>query len=271
MADLSPDRLAEFESFILELHAAAAAIALPLFRADHGLANKARQGAPFDPVTEADKGAEAAIRVLISARYPDHGVIGEEYGDDRADAEFVWVLDPIDGTRAFVAGLPLWTILIGLRYRGRATIGLIGQPVLGEIFVGSDRGSRLVRGDLVRTLKVRACARLGEAVISTTDPDLFNEAELHAWRRLRARARLARYGYDAYAFAMVALGTMDLALDAGLQPWDIEAIVPIVRGAGGLVTDWAGRDIGILGGQMAVAGDRACLDQALEALSQAAQ
>jgi histidinol phosphatase-like enzyme (inositol monophosphatase family) len=270
MADLAPDNH-PFDGFIQELHAAAAAIALPLFRADHGLENKAGEGSPFDPVTRADKGAEAAIRSLISARYPDHGVIGEEYGEDRPDAEFVWVLDPIDGTRAFVAGLPLWTILIGLRHQGRATLGLIGQPFLGEVFVGSDRGSRLIHAGGATLLKVRACPALAQAVISTTDPELLDAAELAAWKQVRARARLARYGCDAYAFAMVAMGRMDLAVDAGLQPWDIEAIVPVVRGAGGLVTDWRGRDIGTMGGQMAAAGDRACLDQALESLSRAAK
>lgn len=271
MAALSPDRLTELEGFILELNAAASAVALPLFRADHGLENKAAEGERYDPVTAADKGAEAAIRRLISARYPDHGVIGEEYGSDREDADFVWVLDPVDGTRAFMAGLPLWTTLIGLRFQGRAAVGLIGQPYLDEVFTGSDRGSRLIRAGRSTPLRVRACPRLAEAAISTTDPDLFDAAELGAWTRLRARARVARYGYDAYAFAMVALGRMDVAVDAGLKPWDVEAVVPVVRGAGGLVTDWSGRDIGTDGGQMAVAGDRACLDQALEELSRAAK
>ena len=271
MADLSPDRLTELDGFILELHAAAAAVALPLFRADHGLENKAGHGSPFDPVTAADKGAEAAIRALISSRFPDHGVIGEEYGSDRPDADFVWVLDPIDGTRAFVAGLPLWTILIGLRHQGRPTLGLIGQPYLGEIFIGSDQGSRLIRGTETRPLRVRSCAQLSEALISTTDADLFDIAEGRAWRGLRGGARLARYGYDAYAYAMVGLGRMDVVAEVGLKPWDVEALVPVIRGAGGLVTDWHGREMGTQGGQILVAGDRACLDQALEHLRPAAK
>jgi histidinol phosphatase-like enzyme (inositol monophosphatase family) len=271
MAALAPDRLSELDRFILELNGAAAAVALPLFRADHGLENKAAQGSPYDPVTMADKGAEAAIRKLIAERHPEHGVIGEEYGEDRPDAEFVWVLDPVDGTRAFVAGLPLWTTLIGLRWRGSPVLGSIGQPYLDEVFVGSAEGSRLIRGGQSTPLRVRSCPQLSHAVISTTDPDLFDADEAAAWTGLRAASRLARFGCDAYAFAMVAAGRMDLAVDAGLKPWDVEAVVPVVRGAGGHVTDWRGAPIGTLGGQMAVAGDRACLDAALDLLGAAAK
>src|SRR3954469_8541173 len=119
---LAPERLSELQDFILELNAAAAAVTLPLFRSDCGVEDKRTKGV-FDPVTEADKGAERAIRALIADRYPDHGVIGEEYGEDRPDAEFVWVLDPVDGTRAFIAGLPLWTTLIGLRFQGKPVLG----------------------------------------------------------------------------------------------------------------------------------------------------
>jgi histidinol phosphatase-like enzyme (inositol monophosphatase family) len=270
MAALAPDLLSELDSFILELNAAAAAVALPLFRADHGLENKAAAGARYDPVTLADKGAEAAIRRLIAERHPDHGVIGEEYGEDRPDAEFVWVLDPVDGTRAFVAGLPLWTTLIGLRWRGSPVLGSIGQPYLDEVFVGSPEGSRLISKGETAPLKVRACPQLGQAVIATTDPDLFDGAERAAWTAVSAAARLVRYGCDAYAFAMVAAGRMDLALEAGVKAWDIEALVPVIRGAGGHVTDWRGDGIGTDGGLVVAAGDRACLDQAVSHLAAAA-
>jgi fructose-1,6-bisphosphatase/inositol monophosphatase family enzyme len=142
---LPPKQLAELDALLVELNAAAAAEILPLFRADHGLENK---GGPrgFDPVTRADRAAEAAIRRRVAERYPAHGVIGEEYGEDRPDAEFVWVVDPIDGTRAFIAGLPLWTTLIGLRWRGEPVLGSIGQPHLGELFIGHAGGSRLIAG-----------------------------------------------------------------------------------------------------------------------------
>src|SRR5438552_3402573 len=143
MPDLNPDRLEALDAFLIDLNRASAKAILPLFRADHGLEDK---GGPkgFDPVTEADKGGERAIRKLISEHYPEHGVIGEEYGEDRPDAEFVWVLDPVDGTRAFIAGLPLWTTLIGLRRQGRPVLGSIGQPFLEEIYIGHAGGSRLM-------------------------------------------------------------------------------------------------------------------------------
>ena len=184
-------RLDELDAFLIELNAAAAQAILPLFRADHGLIDKGGDKG-FDPVTEADKGAERAIRALISTRYPEHGVIGEEYGEDRPDAEWVWVLDPVDGTRAFIAGLPLWTTLIGLRYRGAPVLGSIGQPFLNELYIGNAGGSRLVTPLGSRPLRVRACPDLGRALIATTDADLFMGAEFEAWRTLRARSPVAR-------------------------------------------------------------------------------
>jgi histidinol phosphatase-like enzyme (inositol monophosphatase family) len=268
---LSDARLAELDGFILELNRASAAVILPLFRGDHGIENKSTTR-DYDPVTLADKGAEAEIRRLIAQRYPEHGVIGEEMGEDRPDAEFVWVLDPVDGTRAFVGGLPLWTTLIGLRFQGRPVLGSIGQPYLGEVFVGSQAaGSRLVSAAGERPLKVRTGLPLTSAIIATTDPEAcFNGAELGAWRQIRAAVRLARLGCDAYAYAMVAMGTLDLVVEAGLKSWDVEAAVPVIEGAGGLVTDWTGAPIGRHGGQMAIAGDRAVLDEALVALKRAA-
>jgi histidinol phosphatase-like enzyme (inositol monophosphatase family) len=267
----SADRLAELDAFLIELNRISGAAILPLFRGDHGLDNKADEGRDYDPVTKADRGGEAAIRRLVSERYPEHGVIGEEYGEDRPDAEFVWVLDPVDGTRAFVAGLPLWTTLIGLRFQGAPVLGSIGQPYLGEIFLGSAAGSRVISPAGERPLKVRKGLPLTEAIIATTDPEgTFNGAELGAWRQVRAAARLARLGVDAYAYAMVAAGTLDLVVEAGLKSWDVEAAVPVIEGAGGLVTDWRGEPIGREGGQMALAGDRALLDEALVALKRAA-
>jgi histidinol phosphatase-like enzyme (inositol monophosphatase family) len=264
------DRLAELDAFLVELNRAAAGAILPLFRADHGLVDKG--GAKgFDPVTEADKGAERAIRQLIAERYPEHGVIGEEYGEDRPDAEWVWVLDPVDGTRAFIAGLPLWCTLIGLRHEGRPVLGSIGQSYLGELYIGHAGGSRLMSRGTSRPLKVRPCPRLTDAIIATTDPEMcFTGAELGAWTQVRAAARLARLGCDAYAYAMVAAGTMDMVIEAGLQSWDIEAAIPVIEGAGGLVTDWRGQPVGDHGGQIAIAGDRVCLEEALVALRRSA-
>jgi histidinol phosphatase-like enzyme (inositol monophosphatase family) len=244
-------------------------VILPLFRADHGLVDKG--GAEgFDPVTDADKGAERAIRALIARRYPEHGVIGEEYGEDRANAEFVWVLDPVDGTRAFIAGLPLWCTLIGLRFQGKPVLGSIGQSYLGELYIGHAGGSRLIARGQSRPLRVRACSMLSNAIIATTDPAIFQGRERDAWRAVRSASRLARLGCDAYAYAMVAAGTIDLVLETRLKSWDIEAAIPVVAGAGGFTTDWRGEPVGDNGGQVAIAGDRACLDEAVAALSAAA-
>lgn len=269
-AALSTDRLTEFDAFLVELNRAAAEVILPRFRGALDLEDKNAGGA-FDPVTAADRGAEAAIRALIAEHYPDHGVIGEEYDDDRPGAEFVWVIDPVDGTRAFVAGLPVWTTLIALRHQGEPVLGSIGQPFLGELFIGSAAGSRLIGRGGTRPLRVRPCARLTEAVIGTTDPwSYFNGAEQAAWAQVRSAARIGRYSCDAYAYAMVALGTMDLVVESSLKSWDVEAAVPVIEGAGGFVTDWRGERIGRHGGQMVIAGDRRCLDDALVALRRAA-
>ncbi len=266
----SPD-LEPLDAFLVELNRASAEVILPLFRADHGLKDKGGPGA-FDPVTAADKGAEAVIRALIGERHPSHGVIGEEYGEDRPDAEFVWVLDPIDGTRAFIAGLPVWTTLIGLRHRGEPVLGSIGQPYLGELFIGSAKGSRLMSRGAARPLTVRRRVPLARALIATTDPHgCFDRSEMTAWRALRGLARLNRLGCDAYAYAMVAAGTVDLVVEAGLKCWDIEAAIPVVAGAGGLVTDWRGETLGANGGQVAIAGDRALLAEALSVLAPAAK
>jgi histidinol phosphatase-like enzyme (inositol monophosphatase family) len=267
----APARLEALDAFLVELNRASAAAILPLFRTDHGLEDKGSPGA-FDPVTAADKGAEGAIRGLISQHHPTHGVIGEEYDEDRPEAEFVWVLDPIDGTRAFIAGLPVWTTLIGLRRQGEPVLGSIGQPYLDELYIGSAEGSRLMSRGATRPLRTRHGVRLGEALIATTDPHgCFDRAEMGAWRALRGLARLNRLGCDAYAYAMVAAGTVDLVVEAGLKCWDIEAAMPVVAGAGGIVTDWRGGRLGGQGGQVAIAGDRALLDEALAVLNAAAK
>ena len=263
---LSPAHLDTLDTFLIELNRASAQVILPLFRADHGLENK-NVGGAFDPVTAADRGAEAAIRALIAKHHPDHGVIGEEYGEDRPDAEFVWVIDPVDGTRAFIAGLPLWTTLIGLRWQDEPVLGSIGQPFLGELFIGHAGGARLMRRGGSRPLHTRKQTPLRDAIIATTDPHAcFNPAERAAWAPLRDAARLVRLGCDAYAYAMVAAGTLDLVVEAGLKSWDIESAIPLIAGAGGLITDWTGAPVGRLGGQIVIAGDRALLDEAVALL-----
>ncbi|AQR60712.1 histidinol-phosphatase [Brevundimonas sp. LM2] len=261
--------MTEFESFAVELAAEAARVTLPFFRGDYAEENKAGPGA-FDPVTQADKEAEAAIRALIAARYPEHGVIGEEYGEDRPEAEHVWILDPIDGTRAFIAGLPLWTTLIALRTEGRPAVGVISQPYLEETFLGGPSGGVLLRRGQTRALRVRACERLTEAVIATTAPEIFTAPELGAWTQVMAAARLARYGCDAYAYAMLALGRLDMVAETGLKVWDWSALIPVVEAAGGQVTNWTGGPVSGDGRIIAV-GDPRVRDQALVAFRRGAQ
>ena len=260
--------MTEFELFALELAREAARVSLPYFRGECEQADKGAAGA-FDPVTQADREAEAAIRRLIAARYPDHGVVGEEYGEDRSEAEHVWILDPIDGTRAFIAGLPLWTNLIALRHQGRPVVGVIGQPYLDEIFIGGPSGARLLKAGAETPLAVRPCERLTEALIATTDPDLFNGAELGAWTQVRAAARLARLGCDAYAYAMLAAGRIDLVAESQLKVWDWSALVPVIEAAGGEVTNWRG-EVPDGGGQILAVGDARLRDQALVAFRRAA-
>lgn len=258
-----------FEAFAVDLARAAGAVTLPLFRT--GLTGDDKNaGGAFDPVTRADRDAEAAMRALIAARFPDHGVVGEEYGSDRPEAEHVWVLDPVDGTRAFVAGLPVWTTLIALvGPDGVPVIGVIDQPVLGERYLGWPGGARVHSVHGSTPLRVSACADLREATIATTDPFIFSPPEQGAWNHLRSAARITRYGLDAYAYARLAGGTIDLVAESGLKSWDVAALIPVVRGAGGLATDWRGGEPK-LGGQIVCCSSQAVLDQALLALMRAA-
>ena len=260
--------MTELEAFAVELARAAAAVTLPFFRGDYAQEDKGG-AAGFDPVTQADREAEAAIRRLIAERYPDHGVIGEEYGEDRPDADHVWVLDPIDGTRAFIAGLPLWTTLIAWRHAGRPEVGVIAQPYLDEIFLGGPSGAVLIGRGETRAIKVRPCPALTDAVIATTDPDIFTGAELGAWTQVRAAARLARLGCDAYAYAMLAAGRIDLVAETSLKPWDWSALVPVIEAAGGAVSNWRGEAPDDTCQILAV-GDLAIRDQALVTLRRAA-
>jgi histidinol phosphatase-like enzyme (inositol monophosphatase family) len=260
---------ASLEELLIALARAAGEAALPYFRGDFAQEDKGA-GGRFDPVTEADRAAEAAVRKLLAERRPQDGIVGEEYGAEREDADLVWVVDPIDGTRAFISGLPLWTSLIALRREGRPWLGVIAQPYLGEMFVGGPSGSRLITAGGERRLQVRACPLLTQAVISTTDPELFTGSELGAFAQVRAAARLARYGCDAYAYAMLAMGRMDLVIESGLKPWDWEPLVPVVEGAGGVVRNWRGQAPDVRG-QIVAAGDAACLEEALVALRRSAK
>ncbi len=227
-------------SFADALADAAREAVLPFFRASHSVNHKG--GERFDPVTDADEAAERAMRALIAQAFPDHGVLGEEYGGELAARGYQWILDPIDGTRAFISGLPTWGVLIGLYHDGRPLIGVMDQPYLDERYRGWMDGAEVVARGAQRTLKTRACAGLGEATVSTTDPYLFHGEEAEAFARVRKAAKLARYGYDCYAYCMLAAGCIDCVIESGLKPFDIAALIPIVAGAGGGITSWSGGD-----------------------------
>lgn len=252
-----------------EMADAARAAILPHFRALSHIENKQDAG-DFDPVTEADKAAERAMRAVLAERRPADAIHGEEYGRQAGSTGWTWVLDPIDGTRAFVAGLPVWTTLIGLvDEAGDAIAGIIDQPNLDERYVGSPDGSYLRTKSADEPITVSPCNDLREAVIATTDPFIMTPPEQGAWTHLRHTARIVRYGLDAYAYARLAGGTIDLVAEAGLAPYDAAALIPVVRGAGGLACDWRGNPAKP-GGQLVCAASQGILDQALISLRRSA-
>jgi histidinol phosphatase-like enzyme (inositol monophosphatase family) len=254
----------DFSQFVNELATLSGQAILPFFRSSIATEDKSRGGV-FDPVTEADRAGEVAMRQLIKRSFPTHGIVGEEFGPERADAEYVWVLDPIDGTRAFIAGVPTWGTLIGLNRNSTPCFGMMHQPFTGERFFG-DGGSATYRGPGgERKLRTRRCAALSEATVSTTSPRLFSGDELRAYDRVESVTRLARYGYDCYAYCMVAAGHVDLVIETGLKPYDIVALIPIIEGAGGIVTNWTGGSAAD-GGPVIAAGDRRVHAAALELL-----
>ena len=189
------------------------------------------------PVTVADRGAEELMRKLINARFPTHGIIGEELGSERPDAEFVWMLDPIDGTKSFITGVPLWGTLIALLHRGQPVLGVIHQPILKQLMIGD--GTTTTLND--RPVRVRSTARIEDATLLTSDP--FNPSKYQngdAFTALRQRAKLVRTWGDCYGYLLVAAGLADVMLDPIMNPWDIAALVPVIRGAGGIISDWNG-------------------------------
>jgi len=242
----------DFSSFVDQLAGVSGDTILPFFRTALAIENKQPGG--FDPVTAADRAAESAMRALIRKTFPGHGIIGEEHGAERTDAEYVWVLDPIDGTKSFITGMLAWGTLIGLMRFGEPVFGMIHQPFTRERFTG-DGGAARYRGPAGnRDLRVRACASLGEAIVSTTSPLLMNEADRASFKRVENAAKLSRYGGDCYAYCMVAAGLIDLVIETEIKPYDIVAVIPVVTGAGGIVTTWE-NEPAQAGGRVIVAGD----------------
>ncbi len=233
------DDVRTFAAFARSLAQAARAETLTRWRNAGAADNKAMAGA-FDPVTEADIGAERTMRALIEARFPDHGIAGEEMGEKPAAGRYGWSLDPIDGTRSFVCGMPSWVTLIALLRDGEPMLGIIDAPRLGETYYGDGDEATLTDGEGEHRIAVSGRRTLAEARLSTTDPYLFAGGDAEAFHRLRAAVRTTRYGHDGYAYARLAAGSIDLVVEGGLKPYDYNALVPVIRGAGGFVGNWSG-------------------------------
>ena len=239
-----------FLALALHLADAAGEVIRPYFRKPLAISDKP----DLTPVTVADRAAEAAMRALIEARFPDHGIVGEEFGRVREDAEFVWTLDPIDGTKSFISGVPLFGTLIALTRAGHPILGIIDQPVSRERWVGAAGRPTTLNGAAIRC---RACPTLAAATLFATTPDMFRGEDAASFARVSAAIKLTRFGADCYAYGLVATGFVDLVLEASLKPYDFCAMVPIVEGAGGVATDWRGGSLHLASdGRILVAGDR---------------
>src|SRR5260370_21650425 len=238
-----------FLSLAFSLRAAAGAAIRPYFRKPLAVDEKP----DLTPVTVADRAAEKAMRELIEARFPDHGIIGEEFGRVREEAELVWVLDPIDGTKSFISGVPLVGTLIALAHAGRPILGIIDHPISVERCVGATGRATTLNGAAIIS---RACPGLAAATLFATTPDMFGASDAAAFARVSAAVKLTRFGADCYAYGLPAAGFIDLVLEASLKPYDFCAMVPIVEGAGGMATDWRGRSLDLASdGHILVAGD----------------
>ncbi len=256
-------------SFAHRLADASGAVIRPIFRQRIDVAHKPGPHS-FDPVTEADQGAERAIRAIIDRDRPQDAILGEEYGEKPAGLsanKWRWVLDPVDGTRAFITGRHEWGSLIALEHDGVPVLGILDQPVLGERFIGVNGRSHLLVGDTRTVLKARACEEMGAAILCATDPSSYMDTgQQAAFARVQAQVRMTRYHGDCYIFAMLAMGFVDMVIEGPLKRWDIAALIPLVEGAGGVITNWEGeawRD----GDKVLACGDRRIHEQAIRLLA----
>jgi inositol-phosphate phosphatase/L-galactose 1-phosphate phosphatase/histidinol-phosphatase len=250
-----------FLALAAELADAAGAAIRPHFRQKLQVEDKP----DLSPVTVADRAAETAMRQLIAARFPEHGIIGEEFGREREGAEFVWVLDPIDGTKSFISGVPLFGTLIALARAGRPVVGIIDQPISRERWIGAAGQPATFNGNPIRC---RPCPALAPATVFATSPDMFRGEDAAAFARVSGAAKLVRFGADCYAYGLLAHGFIDVVIEASLKPYDFSAMLPIVEGAGGIATDWQGRPLNLASdGRVLIAGDARAHREALGLLS----
>lgn len=258
--------LQEMTEFALELARNSAVEILPYFRNAPDV--DVKKSVVWDPVTEGDRAGERVMRDMIEKRYPDHGILGEEFGIKESRSGFTWVLDPVDGTRAFICGMPTWATLIGLMHEGEPVIGVMNQPFVGEMFHGNPAGAWSTYRGETRKLTTRPYRPLGEAIITTTAPELYrDDSEKAVLARLSKATRLTRYGGDSYFFCVMAAGQTDLAMDAHMEPYDIAPLIPIIRGAGGAVCTWD-RGNAARGGDVISASCEQLLEEALAVIRQ---
>jgi myo-inositol-1(or 4)-monophosphatase len=262
----SPVTAVDFSAFVDQLAKASGETLLPFFRTSLSVGDKSRPGGAFDPVTAADRAAETAMRALIRRNFPEHGIIGEEFGVERADAEYVWVLDPIDGTKSFISGMPAWGTLIGLLRFGEPIFGMMDQPFIRERFSGDGGAARYHGPAGRRDLRVRRCGGLSEAILFTTSPRLMKAADRGPFGKVEDAVRLSRYGGDCYAYCLLAAGHIDLVIETELKPHDVLPLVPIIAGAGGIVTSWENGSPAA-GGRIIAAGDSRVHAAAMELLA----
>lgn len=254
----------ELQDFLRELVAVAAAAALPYFRQSVTVDNKEAGG--FDPVTVADRETEDALRRAIEQRFPEHGITGEERPPERPDARYQWVIDPIDGTRAFICGLPTWATLVGLCDNGVPVMGLMSQPVVGEYFIGGGSSAINSYRDREIPLSTSAVVDVAQSSLFATSPGMFATGDEAArFNALSAQAQLTRYGVDSYAYCLLAAGHVELVAEAGLGFYDVAALIPIIEAAGGIVTDWTGQPVRG-GGTVVAAANSALHGRALQVL-----
>ena len=261
--------LAALVDFAHRLADAARRETIPRFRTALAVDNKI--AADFDPVTDADREAERAIRALIEAEQPEHGILGEEFGIHQPEAAHRWVLDPVDGTRSFICGAPTWTTLIALERDREPVLGIIDQPYIGERWCGVPGRTTVTHGGSTRVAKASGCTSLADARISTTDPReaaYFSATEATLFARVAEACKLARFSMDAYAYALLAIGQLDLIVESGLAHYDYAALAPVVRGAGGVITNWTGGSFDAdAGGSLVAAATPELHAQALEMLA----
>ncbi|MEM6711415.1 MAG: inositol monophosphatase family protein [Pseudomonadota bacterium] len=275
MALQSTDPIAQRTDLFAALQKISQTETLPLFRTAIEVDNKKASAGWFDPVTKADRACEEKLRALIRQHFPSDGIFGEEYGAEKLDARFVWVIDPIDGTRAFICGVPLWGTLIGLLENGIPVAGLGYQPFIDEAFhISGDEPHHVMRGKTAK-LQTRRCSALSQATLLTTTPALFIGEDRAAYNALEEAVRTVRYGTDWYGYALVASGSADIVVETGLSLYDIVAQIPLIEAAGGAVTDWSGRrlieqnllDEEAFTGQIIAVGDRQLVPLVRERMS----